>query len=70
VAKRFAGDCDALSLTTWQFTAATAVALAVAVARQIASPGHLPVAVAPQHWLAAVAVGAGGFGLSFRSTTR
>ncbi len=53
------------SLTTWQFTAATAVVLAVATARSIASPGHLPVAVAPQYWLAAAAVGVGGFGLSF-----
>ena len=33
VVKRFADDSDALSLTTWQFTAATAVALAVATAR-------------------------------------
>lgn len=65
VAKRFADDGDALSLTTWQFTAATAVVLAVATARSIASPGHLPVAVAPQYWLAAAAVGVGGFGLSF-----
>ena len=38
VAKRFAGDGDALSLTTWQFTAATAVALAVATARWAACP--------------------------------
>jgi O-acetylserine/cysteine efflux transporter len=67
VAKRFAsdGDGDALSLTTWQFTAATAVALAVATARWTASPGHLPSAVAPRYWLAAAAVGVGGFGLSF-----
>jgi O-acetylserine/cysteine efflux transporter len=65
VAKRFAGDGDALSLTTWQFTAATAVALAVATARWAASPGHLPAAVAPRYWLAAAAVGVGGFGLSF-----
>jgi O-acetylserine/cysteine efflux transporter len=63
--KRFADDNAALSLTTWQFTAATAVALAVAVARWAASPGHLPVAVAPRYWLAASAVGVGGFGLSF-----
>jgi drug/metabolite transporter (DMT)-like permease len=33
VAKRFANNGDALSLTTWQFTAATAVALAVAGGR-------------------------------------
>ena len=65
VAKRFAGDGDALPLTTWQFTAATAVALAVAAAHWAASPGSLPVAVAPRYWLAACAVGVGGFGLSF-----
>ena len=64
-AKRFAGDGDALSLTTWQFTAATAVALAVATARWAAGPGDLPAAVAPRYWLAAAAVGTGGFGLSF-----
>jgi O-acetylserine/cysteine efflux transporter len=33
VAKRFADDGDALSLTTWQFTAATAMALTVAATR-------------------------------------
>jgi O-acetylserine/cysteine efflux transporter len=65
VAKRFADDGDTLSLTTWQFTAATAVALAVAAARWAAGPGRLPVAVAPRYWLAAAAVGVGGFGLSF-----
>ncbi len=64
-AKRLAGDRDALPLTTWQFTAATAVALAVATARWIASPDRLPAAVAPRYWLAASAVGVGGFGLSF-----
>ncbi len=65
VAKRFAGDGDALSLTTWQFTAATAVALAVATTHWIASPARLPVSVAPRYWLAAAAVGVAGFGLSF-----
>jgi O-acetylserine/cysteine efflux transporter len=63
--KHFPDAGDALSLTTWQFTAATAVALAVATAHWIASPGRLPAAVAPQYWLAAAAVGVGGFGLSF-----
>ena len=65
VAKRFADDRDALSLTTWQFTAATALALAVATTRWAASPGRLPAAVAPRYWLAAAAVGVAGFGLSF-----
>jgi drug/metabolite transporter (DMT)-like permease len=53
LAKRFADDSDALSLTTWQFTAATAVALAVATARWAGHPGRLPIAVAPRYWLAA-----------------
>jgi O-acetylserine/cysteine efflux transporter len=67
VAKRLAGDADgdALSLTTWQFTAATAVAVPVAAARWTASPGHLPADVAPRYWLAAAVVGVAGFGLSF-----
>jgi len=65
VAKRFAGDGDALSLTTWQFTAAMAVTLAVAAARWTASPSRLPTDVAPRYWLVALAVGMGGFGLSF-----
>ena len=47
LAKRFADDSDALSLTTWQFTAATAVALAVATARWAGHPDRLPIAVAP-----------------------
>ena len=55
VAKRFADDSDALSLTTWQFTAATAVALAVAAARWAGHPDRLPIAVAPRYWLAASA---------------
>ena len=53
LAKRFADDSDALSLTTWQFTAATAVALAVAPARWVGHPDRLPIAVAPRYWLAA-----------------
>jgi drug/metabolite transporter (DMT)-like permease len=65
VAKRFAADGDTLSLTTWQFTTATAIALAVATARWAASPDRLPADVAPRYWLAAAAVGVGGFGLSF-----
>ena len=65
VAKRFADDSDALSMTTWQFTAATAVALAVATARWAGHPDRLPIAVAPRYWLAASALGVGGFALSF-----
>jgi len=65
LAKRFADNSDALSLTTWQFTAATAVGLAVATARWAGHPDRLPIAVAPRYWLAAPALGVGGFALSF-----
>ncbi len=65
MARRFADDSDALSLTTWQFTAATAVALAVTTTRWAGHPDQLPIAVAPRYWLAASALGVGGFALSF-----
>lgn len=65
VAKRFASDGTALPLTTWQFTVATAVVLAVATARWAASPGRLPAAAAPRYWVAAAVLGVGGFALSF-----
>jgi O-acetylserine/cysteine efflux transporter len=64
-AKRFDDGSDALSLTTWQFSAATIVSLSVAVLGWIAT-GHPPRAdAAPRYWLAAVAVGAIGLAFSF-----
>ena len=64
-AKRFDDGSDALSLTTWQFSAATILSLSVAVLGWIAT-GHHPRADAdPRYWLAAVAVGAIGLAFSF-----
>jgi drug/metabolite transporter (DMT)-like permease len=65
VAKRFDDGSDALSLTAWQFTVATLVSLLVTIARWTAGAGTGTVSAAPRFWLAAVLVGAGGFGVSF-----
>jgi O-acetylserine/cysteine efflux transporter len=65
VAKRFDDGSDALSLTAWQFTAATLVSLLVTSARWTAGRGTGTLSAAPRYWLVAVLVGAGGFGLSF-----
>ena len=63
VAKRFDDGSDALSLTAWQFTVAASVSLLVTTARWAGGSGSVP--AAPRFWLAAVLVGAAGFGLSF-----
>ncbi len=63
VAKRFDDGSDALSLTAWQFTVAALVSLLVTIARWTVGTGT--VSAAPRFWLAAVLVGAGGFGVSF-----
>jgi O-acetylserine/cysteine efflux transporter len=65
VAKRFDDGSDVLSLTAWQFTTATAVALPVAMTRWAAGSELPPAAAAPRFWLAAVLVGIAGFGVSF-----
>jgi O-acetylserine/cysteine efflux transporter len=65
VAKRFEDGSDPLSLTAWQFTAAALVSLLVTIARSAAGAGSWTVPAAPGFWLAAVLVGAAGFGLSF-----
>jgi O-acetylserine/cysteine efflux transporter len=65
VAKRFEDGSDPLSLTTWQFTVATLVSLLVTAGHWTAGSGTEIVSAAPRFWLAAVLVGAGGFGLSF-----
>jgi O-acetylserine/cysteine efflux transporter len=65
VAKRFEDGSDPLSLTAWQFAAATLVALSVALLRWLAGSERPPFAVAPRFWLAAVVVGVAGFGVSF-----
>ena len=64
-AKRFDDGSDALSLTTWQFTAATVVSLAVTVLHGSAAPQALLHMVAPRFWIAAALTGIGGFALSF-----
>jgi O-acetylserine/cysteine efflux transporter len=63
--KRFDDGSDALSLTTWQFSAATIVALFVAGLGWIATGHHPRADAAPRYWLAAVAVGAIGLACSF-----
>ena len=65
VAKRFDDGSDALSLTTWQFTVATAIAVPVAMTRWAGRSEAAPVAVAPRFWLTAGLVGVAGFGVSF-----
>jgi O-acetylserine/cysteine efflux transporter len=62
-AKRFDDGSDALSLTAWQFTAATLVSLLVTIARWTAGAGTVP--TAPRFWLIAALVGTAGFGASF-----
>ena len=62
-AKRFDDGSDALSLTAWQFTAATLVSLLVTTARWTAGAGTVP--AAPRFWLIAALVGTAGFGASF-----
>jgi O-acetylserine/cysteine efflux transporter len=64
-AKRFDDGSDVLSLTTWQFTVAAFVSLLVTIARWTAGSPMGTVSAAPRFWLAAVLVGAGGFGVSF-----
>jgi O-acetylserine/cysteine efflux transporter len=65
VAKRFDDGSDPLSLTTWQFTSATAAALGVCVLRSVATGTAPSVSAAPQYWLAAVAMGAVGLAIAF-----
>jgi O-acetylserine/cysteine efflux transporter len=62
-AKRFEDGSDALSLTAWQFTAATLVSALVTTTRWSTGAGTVP--AAPGFWLIAVLVGAAGFGASF-----
>ncbi len=66
VAKRFGDDDgDPLVLTTYQFTAATALALLVAGGRWADGRGHFPTAVPAKFWCAAALVGIFGFAVSF-----
>ncbi len=66
VAKRFGDDDDdPLVLTTYQFTAATALALLVAGGRWAEGRGDFPTAVPAKFWCAAILVGIFGFAVSF-----
>jgi O-acetylserine/cysteine efflux transporter len=65
VAKRFDDGSDTLSLTTWQFSAASILSLPIVILRWSTGSGHPLVAVSPRYWVAAVGVGLGGFAMSF-----
>ena len=65
VVKRFDDGSDVLSLTTWQFTAATAVILAVATTGWMDHSERPPLDAPGRYWIAAVLVGLAGFALSF-----
>ena len=65
VAKRFSDDEDALALTTYQFTAATVLALLVAGERWLDGRAGLPTDVPAKYWCAAALVGVFGFAISF-----
>ena len=65
VAKRFDDGSDTLSLTTWQFSAASVLSLPIAILRWSTGSGHPLVALPPRYWVAAVGVGIGGFAMSF-----
>ena len=64
VVKRFDDGSDALSLTTWQFSAASIVSLSILVVRWSAGREQPVAAVPPRYWLAAIAVGVVGFAMS------
>ncbi len=64
-ARRFSDGSDALSLTAWQFTVATAGCVLVTAVRWGAGSAPPALPVAPRFWVAAVLVGVAGFGISF-----
>jgi O-acetylserine/cysteine efflux transporter len=65
VAKRFDDGSDTLSLTAWQFSAASALSLPIVLVRWSTGSGHPVVALPARYWAAAIAVGIGGFAMSF-----
>lgn len=65
VLKRLPAEPDTLALTTYQLTAAAALALFVVAGRGMAGAGQLPTAVPLRFWLAAALVGMAGFAGSF-----
>ncbi len=64
-ARRFGDGSDALSLTAWQFTVATAACVLVTAVRWGTGAAPAGVPGAPRFWVAAVLVGVGGFAVSF-----
>ena len=66
VARRLSPDDDSLTVTTHQFSAATALVLPLAVVRWGSGAESLPgTEVAPQFWVTAALVGIVGYGCSF-----
>ncbi len=65
VVKRFPAEPNALALTTFQFSAATVLALIVAGTRWVSTPGSRPTEVAPRFWVVAALVGVFGYAASF-----
>jgi O-acetylserine/cysteine efflux transporter len=65
VAKRFDDGSDTLSLTTWQFTAASIVSLPIAALRWSTGSEHSLLAISPRYWVAGIGVGVGGLAISF-----
>lgn len=65
LAARVAPTVDAVTMTTYQFTFATALVLPLAVLPWLTGREPLPTQVAGQYWLAAVFVGGVCFALSF-----
>lgn len=64
-AKRYDDGSDALALTTWQFSSATAASLSFATVRWAVTGHPAQMSAAPQYWLAAAIVGSFGLALSF-----
>ncbi len=64
-AKRFDDGSDTLSLTTWQFSTATALLLPTAILKWSTGNGHPHVTPSPSYWITAIGVGIGGFAISF-----
>lgn len=65
LAAKVAPTMDAVTMTTWQFTLATLMALPVAVIMWLTGVEAFPVNVAGGYWLAALFVGGVCFALSF-----
>ncbi|WP_028921272.1 DMT family transporter [Pseudonocardia acaciae] len=65
LAAKVASTADALTMTTYQFTFATAFTLPLAVWPWLTGREPLPTSVEPRYWLAAMFVGGVCFALSF-----